>query len=410
MKNPELILPNQKSQPHPRRLWGCTAIVVAGLTFVCLTAAGASVLSNQLLPSQTPETGRLTDLDKARLAEAIQLRSQKGEALWAGWGQADIPMIVYTGDYAFLVGYPDPPDGWIKIPNMESRGGPWEQVQGDSFEGEPYYRQKLPSQSISPEAFAVQVGNRWVSSLGSKEWMEISLGNEFAGSVPESIRPLFPYRLAGRLFLSAAGGTDWYICGLLHESFHAYEGILDSARLSNAETVFHQNQSRYPWDGSAFTDAWQTELNILADAALAESKEETIDLANQFLSIRHNRRATAGLDDGMIQMEQLKEWEEGLAKFTELAIWRLAATDNSYKPMVEIEADPGFYNYANIDQRWRQEIDQIRRMASAEGDTRFYYSGWAQAIILDRLLPNWKAMALTEGFFLDDLVRIALNP
>ena len=46
-------------------------------------------------------------------------------------------------------------------------------------------------------------------------------------------------------------------------------------------------------------------------------------------------------------------------------------------------------------------------MASAEGDGRFYYSGFAQAALLDRLLPGWKERAMLEGVWLDDLLKVA---
>jgi hypothetical protein len=44
-------------------------------------------------------------------------------------------------------------------------------------------------------------------------------------------------------------------------------------------------------------------------------------------------------------------------------------------------------------------------MAGDDGDGRFYYSGMAQAYLLDRLLPNWKATAFDENIWLDDLLQ-----
>lgn len=51
-----------------------------------------------------------------------------------------------------------------------------------------------------------------------------------------------------------------------------------------------------------------------------------------------------------------------------------------------MSADLDFDQYQKFDQCWQQETDQIARMASNEGDGRFYYSGMAQAV----LLPGWK--------------------
>ena len=118
-----------------------------------------------------------------------------------------------------------------------------------------------------------------------------------------------------------------YICATLHESFHAFEAIRARDRLLAAETVYNGNAGRYPYGDSAFAADWQTELDLLADAVQAKSDTEAIELARQFLANREKRRTAVNLDSALIDLERLKEWEEGLAKYTELAIWRLASDE-----------------------------------------------------------------------------------
>ncbi len=327
---------------------------------LCLLGAGASAVSNNLLPSRSAVTDRLSELDKARAAEALHLRRVLGDSLWPGWGTADIPMIFYNEDYAFLTGFADPPAGWMKIPEFKSRGGPWEAVPDDSFEGQEYFRQALAA-GATPEAFIVRIGDRWVSNILTADWMEIQLGNEFHGMIPSPFQPVLPYRLAARLFLSAAGGHDLYICATLHESFHAFEAIRARDRLLAAETVYNGNAARYPYEDSAFAADWQAELNLLADAVLAKTDAEANDLARQFLEQRGKRRIAANLDAVLIDLERLKEWEEGLAKYTELAIGRAAFTSSSYSPLPSMASDSGFSKYKNFDQIWLQQIQQIRK-------------------------------------------------
>jgi len=318
-------------------------------------------------------------------------------------------MILYNENYAFLVDYPNPSPGWKKVPGNETRGGTWEAVPDDAFEGQIYYRQRLTDPSVTPEAYTVLVGDRWVSSLGSREWMEISLGNDLKNTIPSIVQPFFPYRLAGRVFLSAAGGKDWYILGLLHESFHAFEGMSDPNRLAAAETTFNNHEDRYLWEDEQFRSSWQEEMNLLSEAVQAESDAEALELARQFLAHRRERRTSAHLDDDLIALESLKEWEEGLAKYTELSLWRLAASTSSYHPSHAMSIDPGFRSYAGAEQRWSQEIRQIRRMANDEGDSRFYYSGLAQAALLDRLMPEWKNQIMTGDVSLEGLLREAVQ-
>jgi hypothetical protein len=376
---------------------------------LCIFGAGASAVSNHLLPSRSAVTDRLSDLDKARASEALHLRRELGDVLWPGWGAADIPMIFYNEEYAFLIGYSNPPAGWLKLPDFSHRGGPWEVVPEDAIENNEYFRQALTGPGETPEAFVVRIGDRWVSSLPAANWMEIKMANEFRGMIPSPLQPVLPYRMAARVFLSAAGGTDLYICATLHESFHANEAILAQDRLLAAETVYNQNASRYPYENPTFAAEWQTELDLLADAVLALSDADTIALARRFLDTRQKRRTAANLDAILIDLERLKEWEEGLAKYTELAIWRLAAEDSNYAPLPAMAGDTGFSGYKKIDQIWLQQIQQIRSMSKDDGDIRYYYSGWAQAVLLDRLAPGWRTRILSENVMLEDLLQEAVK-
>ena len=54
---------------------------------------------------------------------------------------------------------------------------------------------------------------------------------------------------------------------------------------------------------------------------------------------------------------------------------------------------------------WSAQINEVTRTAGRKGETRFYYSGMAQAVLLDRLLPGWKERAFEPDFMLEDLLR-----
>jgi len=348
-------------------------------------------------------------MDKARLAEALHLRSELGNSLWPGWGEADIPMIAYNEEYAFLVGYPDPPAGWTTVPGRSARGTEWEPVPDDAFDGETYFRQKLTSPEASPQAFSVMIGGRWASSLATYDWMRIALGEDFRSQLPPPLRGILPYRLAGRVFLAAAGGPDLYVCATLHESFHAYAGMSNPARLFDAETTYNGNKLRYPFDDDSFAEDWTGELNALADAVQADTDAEAAEWTGRFLTLRRERRGNAELDSGLIAVERGKEWEEGLAKYTELTIWRLAAETADFSPLPAMAADPGFAGYSGFAQQWIHQVEQIRRMGRDGGDTRFYYSGMAQAVLLDRLAPGWKDSILTGDIALEELLAAAIQ-
>jgi hypothetical protein len=394
----------QKNKPH--RLRNIIKWFFSGLGALIVLLVLLSALSNIGLPTHSQVVERLSDLDKARLSEVIHLRKTLGDAAFPGWGEADIPLIVYNEEYAFLVGYPQPPAGWIKVPANTPRGGPWEALVDDNFEGQTYYRQKLPGNGVTPQAFTVKVGDRWVASLATYEWMKIGLANQFRQELPGFLKPVFPYRLAvGVLF----GSSDQYIASLLHESFHAYQGMLASSRLESSERSNIAAQDSYPWSDKKLQADWQTELDLLVKAVQAPTEQQARDLAQQFLTQRAARRSASGLSQESIHFEQQREWLEGMAKYIELEIWRQAAETPGYAALPELSVDRDFKGYKTFERFYKQQIEQTARMANDEGDGRFYYSGMSQAILLDRFMPNWKASLMSGDVYLEDLLQQALN-
>lgn len=386
-----------------KRLLRISLYVVIGLVLLGIAAITFSALSNLTLPAHSQTTDHLSDLEKARLAEAIHLRQSLGDAVWPGWAALDIPLVVYNEAYAFLLNYPSPPAGWVKVPQDEARGGPWEEVPDDTFEGQPYYRQRLPDPDITPENFTVLIGGRWVATMQTKEYMEIAFYNGFREELPPAVSAIFPYRLAwGQLM----GETDAYIGALAHEAFHAFQGNLAPLRLAEAEAA-NRSEAHYPWDDPGLSEGWRSELALLVQAVRAQSNEEAAELARQFLAARDERRATAGLDPDLVSYERQREWLEGLAKYAELSIGRLAAATPDYTPLPAAATDPDFRAYATREQFWSRQIDEVRRTAGREGESRFYYSGLAQAVLLDSLLPDWKERVFSPDMMLEDLLRQA---
>ena len=148
-------------------------------------------------------------------------------------------------------------------------------------------------------------------------------------------------------------------------------------------------------------------LDLLAAAVQSETQAEMVDLAQQFLAQRSLRWQEAGLSPALPDYEKQREWLEGQARYVELEIWRQASLAENYEPVPALRDAPHFSRYTTFNRRWSQEIDQMGRMADDEGDGRFYYSGMAQAVLLDHLMPDWKRQALNEGIFLEDLLATA---
>jgi hypothetical protein len=380
-------------------------IILLSILGLVIVLIAISALSNVGLPQKSRVVETLSEDDKIRLAEARHLRQEVGDQVWPGWAEADIPVIVYNEAYAFITDYPDPPPGWVKIPAGLTRGGPWEIVPDDSLNGQPYYRQALTDPGVTPEAFTVQVGDRWVASLQTYDWVSIRLVQPIRQDLPSFLRPIFPYHLfIGQLL----GNSDKYITLICHEAFHAYEGMLATEKLAFAENASIKYESQYPWQNTSLQADWQQELDLLAEALKSSDPSQVVDLTRQFLDLRSARRSSAKLSAQLVTYEQQREWEEGLARYAELEVWHLANKE-SYTPLPETDQLSNFDGYAGFEKRWSQELQQMPRMADDEGDGRFYYTGMAQAYLLDQLMPGWKTRAFEEEIWLDDLLAEAVQ-
>ena len=358
--------------------------VSAGLLLLCLAAAGASAWSNRTLPAGPAALDRLDALDKARLDEAVQLRHTLGDAVWEGWAAADIPLLVWNHEYAFLTGFAEAPAGWQETP-------------GDTWNGQPYYRQA----GGDPQNFATLIGDRWVASLATKWELDQFLMGQFRDMLPGPLEAVFPFRLLLQ-------PTEAHLSGLLHEAFHVYQAQVAPARLEAAEAAHALGDAYWAAEDASGSGAWGDEINLLAQALDADSDDEARNLAAQFLAAREARRA-AGLPAHLVTYEQELEWEEGLAKYVELAVWKAGGTTPGYVPVAALNADPDFHAYGTFDSRWSQEMITLKLQARQQGETRFYYTGMAQAFLLNRLRPGWQALALNDTATLEALLSEAVG-
>jgi hypothetical protein len=164
-------------------------------------------------------------------------------------------------------------------------------------------------------------------------------------------------------------------------------------------------EAGYPY--GEMEPGWREEMQVLVQAASAPDDAQALSLARRFLELRADRRR--GLADEQVRLEKVREWEEGLAKYAELDLALRAATDEGYVPVEGLRQDPDFGGYAGREAFWQEQLKEAQNTTGVKGDTRFYYSGNALGILLDRLAPGWKLRAVPGGEFLDELVQEAVD-
>lgn len=375
-------------------------VVAAGAGLLVLLSAA----SNLGLSRSSAVVERLSQVQKARVAEAYHLRQSLGDTIWPGWGSAALAQIVYNEGYVFLLQLPDPQPGWYREPSHTLRGEAWSAVPADEFLGRPYYRQPLDDGDPTPEAFAVRVGDRWTGSIMTQEWARLDLGREIRSNIPSAMRWIPPYRILGRLFFRDA---EHHISLILHESFHAFQGKAAWERFRDAEGSATMGEE-YPWRGSDLEEAWGRETGLLADALEAESDAGSRALAREFLQVRKERRSALSSD--LVAYERDREWVEGPAKYVETRSLLAAHRATDYRSLCSMAVDSEFREYRGAEEAWSREVAQLRRAASGGRESRFYYTGMAQAVLLDRLaMEGWKARAMNDGMALEDLLAEAVR-
>jgi hypothetical protein len=347
---------------------------------------------------QVNENGKLSDLDKAEIEEFFNLQKLLGDSVWPGFGKADIPVILFNDEWAFLAGYENPPGGWKKVPNMNQRGKCWEPVYNDKIFDRTYYRQRLDS-GISPQAFTVQVGTKWVACMTTIEWTRIKLENDIKKNMPAAQNDSLTLK---RMVNIMGGNADKHISMVVHEAFHAFQATRNFNRLKESESTF-QRYKEYPWNDVPFNKAWKEEIALLIKAFETKNDFDATQAIRQYLEMRSKRYLDSKFTPELIRLEQLKEWEEGIAKYMELSLWKFAGSSSTYVPALMLRNDQSFERYKNFNQAMSLELMNCR-MQPQGNDTRFYYSGMMQALLLDRFYPRWKMQAFDRDVFPDMLL------
>ncbi len=377
--------------------------VILGLAGLCLAAGFISFFINRDLLGRTETADRLSEIDLAHEAQATRLRLSLGSQVWPGWGEANIPSIYYNDAYAFLVGLNAPANGWsLPLSINRTVGVSWEEVTGQRMD---YLRQPVKDGGRAIGAFVVRVGDTWVACLPTYAAFQSNFYQGFQQQLPPVVSEIFPFKIAQQVIL---GGSERYVTSMLHEMFHAFQANVALDRLVASEKVA-QLEKDYPWDNALSEQAWKDELALLTGALKGGSVEETKSLVGQFLAKRQARRMSVALPSEMVNYERQREWLEGLAKYAELSIGLAAARAPGDRYLVGgIQVDPDFKGYSGYEQFYNMQMDQVGSLTNYKDETRFYYTGMAQAILLDRLMPGWKQSAIKDAF-LEDLLADAVK-
>jgi hypothetical protein len=288
--------------------------------------------------------------DRIRLGEAFRLASQLGDKVWPGWSLAPFPVILVTPDREYLLNYPKPPAEWTD-------------AGYDSFLATHVFTR--------PRVF--QTG--------------------FLATFP--VFGTTPTIVIGEAENTNQKSTSWVLI-LLHEHFHQlqysrpdYYSRVAALDLANGDqTGMWMLNFPFPYDSAAVQQKFEDFTHALASAVAPHSPEKNDSL----LALVTGARASfaASVTERQYRYISFELWQEGVARYTELALARLAAKE--FKPTSEFAALPDFTTFAAEASSREQAIQ--RSLESPRLGTRqrevVYPVGAGYALFLDWARPAWK--------------------
>ena len=330
--------------------------------FFLLPAIGG--ISVEVASAQT--TPSISPTDRVRLSEAFRVADKIGNRLWPGWTKAPFAVLLVTPEYEFLLRHPKPSADFTKL-GFDRR-----------LKSEVYYRPR----TFSPKLLAT------FPAITGSMISTIVIGQAENTSVKTS--------------------TPWVIT-LLHEHFHQLQDSQPNFYMDvNALNLSGADQSGmwmlnypFPYDRKEVQDQFVTMSNLLADA-VSSTKAHRRKNVNDYVEARQRFQAMVSPADDRYLSFQF--WKEGIARYTEYHLARLAATN--YVPSREFRALKDYRSFRDIAKSTRERIfQQLLTQKLGESRREVVYSfGAAEGLLLDQINPGWRRRYFVEKFSLEKLL------
>jgi hypothetical protein len=326
-----------------------------GLTICILLLLSALCVSAQDVP-------RMTNIDRVRLAEAFRIGDTLGNRIWSGWTTAPFAVLLVTPEYEYLIRHPKPSPDFILM-NYDSL-----------LKSNVYYRKRTQPPNLLA-TFPI-VGGVSTIVIGQAE------------------------------NTAKKTSTPWVVT-MLHEHFHQLQysqpGYYDAV---NELNLTHGDKSGmwmlnypFPYDWPEMKHHFSLLSTLLAAALQAKDNADLSTKLSAYLKQRTELENTLSPDDYRYFSFQL--WQEGIARYTEYRIAKLAAgayrPSKAFRSLKDYEAFDqvaGEIKLGILDQLTNVKLEESKRVT-------FYALGAGEGLLLDRLNPRWRESYFVDKFYLN---------
>lgn len=311
------------------------------------------------------ERPRLADVDRVRLAEAFRIGEMLGNRVWRNWNNAPFAVLLITPQHEFLIRHPRPSDDFTRL-------GHDRLLQSDV-----YFRARR-TERIDLLATYPAIRGSSVSTI-----------------------------VVGQAENTSARTSVAWVITLLHEHFHQlqssqpdYYAEVERLNLSRGDqTGMWMLNFAFPYTSSEVRERFSALSRLLQETLQARRRSDFSTKLALYLAARRRFQQTLGEDDYKYFSFQL--WQEGMARYTEYKIARLAA--RSYRPSRAFRALRDFTSFGAAADSIRTRIFNELRTQNLEREQRlvFYPFGAAEGLLLDRARPGWRNHYFTDKFFVE---------
>lgn len=315
-----------------------------------------------VVSAQAQQKPSLSQIDRIRLAEAFSLGEAIGDRVWKDWDKAPFAVLLVTPEYEFLIRHPQPTADFTLLGH-------------DSLLNSDVYFRKRQFQ-IDYQATFPAVGGVSTIVIGQAE------------------------------NTASKTSTPWVVV-VMHEHFHQLQDsqprFFDQVTALN---LAHGDQSgmwmlnyKFPYDGYEVRQQFFVMSRLLADALKSKQSADFSANLSAYLTARQQLKEMLNGDDYKYLSFQL--WKEGIARYTEYHVAKLAATD--YKPTKAFAALKDFTSYQSVaDQVMNRTLNELSTLELEKSKrVSFYAMGAGEGLSLDRVNPQWRDRYLIDKFSLD---------
>jgi hypothetical protein len=301
--------------------------------------------------------------DRIRIAELYRLADQIQDKIWPGWSKAPFAILLITPEHEFLIRHPEPTKDFADAGYDEL------------LKSRIFYRKRQFDPAFLATFAAV-------------------------GTIPTIV--------VGEAEKTMSKTSSPWVIALLHEHFHQleysdahYNAAVDALNLSGGDkTGMWMLNFPFPYGKEEVQKAFHAMCTALSDAVGAPDGPPLPEKLAAYRKAREDFKKL--LSESDYRYLSFQNWQEGVARYTELRVAERAAAE--YTPTPEFQKLPDYTPFSQVADYWRKNI-----LAELPGlplgnykCVVFYYLGAAEAMLLDRVNPAWKEKFFEQKFLFED--------